>query len=347
MSRACIAALAAALLVLGACADTPTEPGAEPAAGEDSTPASLATTTSITSATSATSATGTDSATAPTTLQVAIEPEPEPARAPEPDAPADAPSLAASLLAAESAIRDPAVGAEQAAAWGRYQQRLYLHLARNPDWVDEVLAVGSGADPILGRAIEANWTARVNLDALVTSEDAHTEVPAWRIVAPRPVDELLGYYRDGEGAWSIDWEYLAAINLIETRMGRIEGISTAGAVGPMQFLPTTWAECCDGDPTDPADAIPGAARYLTIRGGPENMERAIWGYNNSDRYVAAVTAYAAVLADDELAYRGYHAWEIYFRSTEGLLWLPVGYEELRARPATDWLAANPTRLIDG
>ncbi len=33
------------------------------------------------------------------------------------------------------------------------------------------------------------------------------------------------------------WYYLAAINLIETRMGRIDGLSTAGAQGPMQFLP--------------------------------------------------------------------------------------------------------------
>ncbi len=263
---------------------------------------------------------------------------------PDEPLPASAAALADELTRAETAIRDPAVDDEAAAAWGRHQQRLYRHLAVNAEWADEALALD---DPLLRRAAELNWEARVNLDALVAAHTIQSELPAWRVVAPRPAAELLGYYRDGEAQWDIDWQYLAAINLIETRMGRIEGISTAGALGPMQFLPTTWAECCEGDPTDPADAIPGAARYLTIRGGPEDMERAIWGYNNSDRYVAAVTAYAEVLRDDEAAYRGYHAWEIYFRSTEGLIHLPVGYEELAPVPAADWLAANPDRRIDG
>ncbi len=91
-----------------------------------------------------------------------------------------------------------------------------------------------------------------------------------------------------EDATGIEWEYLAAINLVETRMGRINGVSTAGAVGPMQFLPSTWAECCEGDPTIAADAIMGAGQYLLDRGGPLDMDRAILGYNNSKNYVTAV-----------------------------------------------------------
>ncbi len=342
MSRARAGAgllVAVAVLLVGACGSS------EPSADDPVVTPSQQVTTTV------------EAAAAPTTAQVATsaepgtssaspttEPEPDPLAPPAADAalPTDGATMAEALTLAEGAIRDPAVTDAEAAAWGRHQQRLYLHLARNPSWVEEAIAL---EDPLLRRAAEANWTARVNLDALVDSEAAHTEVPAWRIVDPRPVDELLGYYRDGEAEWGIDWTYLAAINLIETRMGRIEGVSTAGAVGPMQFLPTTWAECCDGDATNPADAIPGAARYLTIRGGPEDMERAIWGYNNSDRYVAAVTAYASVMRDDELAYRGYHAWQIYFRSTEGLLLLPVGYEELEAIPAATWLQDNPDGLI--
>ncbi len=264
--------------------------------------------------------------------------------APDDPLPASAPELRAALVEAESAIRSDTVDDRTAAAWGRRQQRLYRHLADHPDWLDEVLAI---EDPELRRAAELNWTARVNLDALVASHGSETELPAWRVVAPRPIDELLGYYRDGEAEWGIEWSYLAAINLIETRMGRIEGISSAGAVGPMQFLPTTWAECCDGDATDPADAIPGAARYLTIRGGPEDMERAIWGYNNSDHYVEAVSAYAEVLRADERAYRGYHAWQIFFRTTEGLILLPVGYEETEPVAVAEWLADHPDASVAG
>ena len=256
--------------------------------------------------------------------------------------PASGPAMAEALAEAESAVRDPSVPDDEAAAWGRHQQRLYRHLARNPDWADAALTID---DPTLRQAVELNWEARANLEVLLASHGPEADLPAWRVVAPRPADELLGYYRDGEAQWGIDWEYLAAINLIETRMGRIEGISSAGAIGPMQFLPTTWAECCDGDATDPADAIPGAARYLTIRGGPEDMDRAIWGYNNSDNYVAAVTAYAEVLRADERAYRGYHAWQVYYASTEGLLVLPVGYEEPEPVPVTEWIAANPQSLL--
>lgn len=286
----------------------------------------------------------------PTTAIVATADQPSsappeaepPGSSPDRPLPLTAAAAAADLAEVEAAIRDPSISHDEAAAWGRRQQLLYRVLANNPDWVDEALSID---DPVLRSAVERNWEARVALEKLVMSHGPEEELPAWRVVEPRPVDELLGYYRDGEAQWGIDWPYLAAINLIETRMGRIEGLSSAGAVGPMQFLPTTWAECCDGDATNPADAIPGAARYLTIRGGPENMERAIWGYNNSDHYVAAVTSYAAVMAEDELAYRGYHAWEIFFLSTEGLIHIPVGYDQPEPVPIADWIAAHPDTLL--
>lgn len=343
--RAGFGLLLVSTLVVVACTGSATGDTTDRAATEvDQT----STSPSTTAESSVTSSSVTVSTTPPSSTPSSTEapaPDAEPSRAPEPDdpLPTGPDAMADALTRAETAIRDPAIGDGDAAAWGRHQQRLYRHLARNSEWAEGALAID---DPLLREAVEANWTARVNLDALVASEEARAEVPAWRVVAPRPVDELLAYYRDGEAAWGISWSYLAAINLIETRMGRIEGLSSAGAVGPMQFLPTTWAECCQGDPTDPADAIPGAARYLTIRGGPDDMDRAIWGYNNSDRYVAAVKAYASVLRANELAYRGYHAWEIYFRSTEGLLLLPVGYEEPEPVPADRWLLDHPEHLVD-
>ncbi len=331
--------LVLALLALSATASGCRDPeadGGEATASNRSTTTATINTTINTTATTATTAASTSES-----ISTSVEDQPQPDQLP---LPTDAQSLALALEEAEAAIRDPTIDSELVAPWGRRQQQLYRLLSFHPDWADRALAL---TDPDLRRAAELNWSARSSLAALVDTENLHAELPAWQVVEPRPAAELLGYYRDGQAQWDIDWTYLAAINLIETRMGRIEGVSTAGAIGPMQFLPTTWAECCDGDPTDPADAIPGAARYLTIRGGPDDMERAIWGYNNSDYYVAAVTAYAAVLRDDEMAYRGYHAWEIYFRTTEGLIRLPVGYDQPEPISAAEWLADNPDQLFTG
>ena len=91
-------------------------------------------------------------------------------------------------------------------------------------------------------------------------------LPAWQIVPPLPAEQLLAYYHEAEAATGVPWYFLASINLVETRMGRIHGLSTAGAQGPMQFLPSTWAACCTGDIEDAHDAIVGAATYLKMSG---------------------------------------------------------------------------------
>ena len=79
-------------------------------------------------------------------------------------------------------------------------------------------------------------------------------------------------------------------------MGRIRGISTAGARGPMQFLPTTWDLYGEGgDINDPRDAILAAARLLRANGAPGDMGRAVWHYNPSSSYVGAVTRYAKAI----------------------------------------------------
>ena len=93
-----------------------------------------------------------------------------------------------------------------------------------------------------------------------------------------------------------------------------------------------------------ADAIMGAAVFLTITGGPDDMSTALRRYNNSDYYVNAVSAYASVLRNDPAAYRGYHAWQVYFRSAAGLIVMPTGYEESAPVDAAAWLEANPKAL---
>jgi soluble lytic murein transglycosylase-like protein len=93
---------------------------------------------------------------------------------------------------------------------------------------------------------------------------------------------------------------LAAINEIESGFGQNLGPSSAGAVGWMQFMPSTWAAYgvdADGDgdkdPNEPHDAIFAAARYLRAAGMPEDPEGAVFAYNHADWYVAEVLARAA------------------------------------------------------
>ena len=291
------------------------------------------TTTTVDPAETTTSAAPTTTVTtaAPTTTST-IAPD-------EQQLPASPDELATALTEAEIMVR----ASDDPAPWGRRQQQLYRLLSANRDWAPEAIA---GVEPSVRAAVELNWDARQNLSALVTSVALSSVLPAWRIRAPLPADELVALYREAEDQTSIPWEYLAAINLVETRMGRIEGLSAAGATGPMQFLPSTFAECCEGDPTVDRDAIIGAGVYLATRGGPDDMDRALRGYNNSSRYVDAVTAYATVLETDPAAYAGYHAWDVYFLSSAGLIRMPVGYNEAEPVDAATWIASNPQAVID-
>ncbi len=256
--------------------------------------------------------------------------------------PTDGAAFTAELERVELAIRDPATPEDRLPALGRRQQQLYRVLTVHPDWFADVEA---DIDPAVLPAATLNWEARRQLSSLVSSGSLATTVPAWRIVEPLPADELLGYYRAAEAETGVGWHVLAAIHLVETRMGRIEGLSTAGALGPMQFLPSTWDWCCEGDPTDAADAILGAATYLRISGAPDDLRAAVFAYNRSDRYVDAVLAYAGVLAENELAYRGYHAWDVYYLSSAGLLRLAPGYLEAEPVDAAAWAADHPEALL--
>ena len=168
-------------------------------------------------------------------------------------------------------------------------------------------------------------------------------LPAWRIIQPEPATNLLSYYRKAEAATGIEWEVLAAVNLVETGMGRIDGISVANAQGPMQFLPTTWAEpgIGTGNIRDPHDAIQAAARYLVRRGGLQDIRRGLWGYNNSDYYGRAVLLYASLMKEDPAAYTGLYHWEIHFNAAAGDLWLPVGYNQPQRITVEQHLQANP------
>jgi soluble lytic murein transglycosylase-like protein len=114
---------------------------------------------------------------------------------------------------------------------------------------------------------------------------------------------LLPIYQAAGRAYGIPWQVLAAINEVETDYGRDLSLSSAGAEGWMQFLPSSWAMYGvdangDGyaDPYNPADAIFAAARYLKAAGGARHIDAAIFAYNHSQSYVASVLLRAQLLS---------------------------------------------------
>jgi len=225
-------------------------------------------------------------------------------------------SVAGRLVAVETAIRDRSTPDADLAGLGREQQDLYRLLVRNPDWQATV----QGLLPADLRALAgAHVMAGTELRRLAQPKP---ELPKWRIVAPGPAGELLAEYKGAQSALGVPWQYLAAIHLVETRMGRIRGDSVAGAQGPMQFIPSTWKVYGNGgDINSDHDSILAAARLLKSRGAPADMARALYAYNPSQRYVRAVTAYAGVMAAEERAYLAYHGWQVYYGDTL----LPEGY----------------------
>ncbi|MCW2989349.1 MAG: peptidoglycan DD-metalloendopeptidase family protein, partial [Solirubrobacterales bacterium] len=110
---------------------------------------------------------------------------------------------------------------------------------------------------------------------------------------------LLPIYQACGTQYGIPWQVLASINRIETAFGTNLNVSTAGAVGWMQFLPSTWKMYGvdangDGtkDPYNPVDAICAAGRYLKAAGGSTDLRQGIFAYNHADWYVDEVLLYA-------------------------------------------------------
>ena len=113
---------------------------------------------------------------------------------------------------------------------------------------------------------------------------------------------LLPIYQAAGIQYGIRWEILAAINEIETDYGRNLNVSTAGALGWMQFMPATWEaygvdanEDGEKDPYNPVDAIFAAARYLKAAGAATDIRRAVFAYNHADWYVDSVLLRARLI----------------------------------------------------
>jgi hypothetical protein len=257
--------------------------------------------------------------TAATTTTIARVSSPEQLRAP-----VNATATAAELIRVERALRHDGPDPSTRVTLGWAQQLAYGALSAHPDWLDPVLAaLPSDVEPI----VRANRDAAAHL----TSPDlgpVPESLPDWTIRTPPAPAALLGYYHEAEAQSGVPWVYLAAIHFVETRMGRIHGNSGAGAQGPMQFIPSTWAVYGNGgDVNDDRDAILAAGRFLADHGGAGEIKRALHAYNPSDDYVAAIEDYAGLMAADARAYDGYYAWQVYVTTTAGTERLPEGWRK--------------------
>ena len=249
-------------------------------------------------------------------------------------------AVAARLVQLETRLRDRQTSAALLPDLAHEQQVIYRVLSHQQQ---RSQAVKQALPPAWHRVFERHIAARREFLAMHRGRPRPSSLPAWRIIPPEPPANLLRYYKKAEAATGIAWEVLAAVNLVETAMGRIDGVSVANAHGPMQFLPTTWAQTGigAGDIRDPHDAIQAAARYLVYRGGLQDIRKGLWGYNNSDRYGRAVLHYAALMEDDPQAFMGLYHWEVHFGATAGDLWLPVGYGQNRPIAVDRYLQKAP------
>ncbi len=120
----------------------------------------------------------------------------------------------------------------------------------------------------------------------------------------RSYDQLLALWQRDGALYGVPWQVLAAINKVESNFGRNMGPSSAGAIGWMQFMPSTWERWGvdangDGvaDPWSPDDAIAAAARYLAASGGATDISRAVFSYNHAQWYVDEVMQLAQLFGN--------------------------------------------------
>ncbi len=241
--------------------------------------------------------------------------------------PQDSIELAKLLTKLEEILRDPYTQFVDFPRLAHQQQVIYRVLSEDKELSKQVL---NNLNERWVRVAELHISARREFLNMGSASLGPRYMPKWRIIPPEPLEKLVEHYKKAEVATGIEWEVLAAVNLVETGMGRIDGVSVANAQGPMQFLPSTWAEKgigMGGDIRDPHDSIQAAARYLVRRGGLEDIKKGLWGYNNSDYYGRAVLAYANLIREDPNVYKALYHWEIHYRSANQDLWLPVGYSQ--------------------
>jgi membrane-bound lytic murein transglycosylase B len=194
------------------------------------------------------------------------------------------------------------------------QQRLVIRVAAEARRAEAVLARVRGP---LRPDVVAPVRARSAL--LRLRHGPPRPLSAFRTGRPLPPDVLLRYYRQAQRRFHVGWHVLAAVNFVESAFGRLRSASSAGALGPMQFLPSTWrAYGLGGNVHEPRDAILGAANYLRASGAPRDYRRALYAYNPVYPYVEAVLRYSERMKQDLRAFYGYYSWQVFVRTPSGL-----------------------------
>ena len=215
-----------------------------------------------------------------------------------------------SWLAAGGSLNDPQVGRIERAAL--FQQRIYRTMTRTPSLGRRTLQLLE--EDVRERAA-SNFGAGVGLSSGLVPLEPPIKLDT---VEPHSPHRLRSFYNTAEKRFGVHWTILAAVNFVETRFGRILGPSSAGALGPMQFLPSTWEQYGGGgDILDPHDAILGAARYLRASGALQDPARALFAYNRSDAYVDAVLTYAQEMRRRPQTFYQYYFWQVFVRTTKG------------------------------
>ncbi|UTI65892.1 lytic transglycosylase domain-containing protein [Paraconexibacter antarcticus] len=163
--------------------------------------------------------------------------------------------------------------------------------------------------------IRAQHKIRAAHKLATTEATSYASLPAsWTSLAPLTIPAftvdgfpippfLLPIYQAAAAQYGVPWEILASINEIETNFGRNLSVSSAGALGWMQFIRSSWERWgLDGDgdgrrdPRNPVDAIFAAARYLKDAGADQDLPKAIYAYNHADWYVNRVVKRAREFA---------------------------------------------------
>ncbi|MGI8773511.1 MAG: transglycosylase SLT domain-containing protein [Actinomycetota bacterium] len=194
-------------------------------------------------------------------------------------------------------------------------QKTYRWLAHNPKMARKVETHLSGN---VAYKLRANVKAARTIGALVKPLKKPVKMKTTEPTSPK---KLLRYYREAEERFDVPWNILASVNFIESKFGRLNGPSSAGALGPMQFMPATWDHYGRGDPMKPYNAIMAAARYLSASGAPDRMRDALWAYNHSDAYVDAIQIHARVIKQDIHNFYGYYLYQVFVLTEDGYLQL--------------------------
>jgi murein DD-endopeptidase MepM/ murein hydrolase activator NlpD len=164
----------------------------------------------------------------------------------------------------------------------------------------QVFSVVRGGQQSLPSYTVPNGPGSIRVPADYTAAPAHPQV--------RSYEQLLALWQRAGDGYGVPWQVLAAINKIESNFGQNMGPSSAGALGWMQFIPSSWMRWgMDGDgngiadPWNPEDGVYSAARYLAAAGAHDDLERSIFAYNHAQWYVDDVLELAATFGDDPFA----------------------------------------------